>query len=67
MSTLRVESLSLSLDGFGAGPGQALQHPLGVHGEELMEWLFSTRLGRTMHGQDGGDRSPRRCSRAPAR
>jgi dihydrofolate reductase len=55
MPRLRVQSFSLSLDGFGAGPGQGLEHPLGVHGGELMEWLFSTRLWRTMHGQDGGE------------
>ncbi|MGE5824077.1 MAG: dihydrofolate reductase family protein [Bacteroidota bacterium] len=55
MSKLRVQSFVISLDGFGAGPNQDLQNPLGVGGPELMEWLFSTRLWRKMHGQDGGE------------
>jgi len=55
MPRLRVQSFSLSLDGFGAGPAQDLQHPLGVRGPELMEWFFHTRAWRAMHGQDGGD------------
>lgn len=52
---LRVESFALSLDGFGAGPDQDLQHPLGVRGPELMEWFMLTRAWRSMHGQDGGE------------
>ena len=54
MSKLRVLAYSVSLDGFGAGPGQDLEHPLGVRGEELMQWLFPTRMFQRMHGQ-GGD------------
>ena len=50
MSKLRVHSFTVSLDGFGAGPGQDLNHPLGVRGPELMEWFFHTRLWRQMHG-----------------
>lgn len=53
MSRLRVQSFSLSLDGYGAGPGQDLQHPLGRRGPELMEWFFPTRVFQRMHG--GGD------------
>ncbi|SEB16095.1 dihydrofolate reductase family protein [Variovorax sp. YR216] len=53
MSKLRVQSFSISLDGFGAGPAQDLQNPLGVRGPELMEWVFPTRMFRTMHG--GGE------------
>lgn len=52
---LRVQSFAVSIDGFGAGPGQDLQHPLGVHGPELMEWLFHTRMWREMHGEAGGE------------
>jgi dihydrofolate reductase len=52
---LRVQSFAISLDGFGAGPSQDLQHPLGVNGPELMEWFFHTRAWRTMHGEADGD------------
>ena len=55
MSKLRVLSFAVSIDGYGAGPDQDLQNPLGVHGPELMEWFLSTRVWRQMHGQDGGD------------
>jgi len=55
MSKLRVQSFAISLDGFGAGPNQDLQNPLGVGGPELMEWVFSTRFWCEMHGQDGGE------------
>jgi dihydrofolate reductase len=56
MSRLRVLAYSVSLDGFGAGPDQALEHPLGVRGEEIMEWLFPTRMFHAMLGKDGGER-----------
>jgi dihydrofolate reductase len=55
VSKLRVQSFAISLDGFGAGPNQDLQNPLGVGGPELMEWFFPTRVWREMHGQDGGE------------
>ncbi|HEX6550365.1 MAG TPA: dihydrofolate reductase, partial [Gammaproteobacteria bacterium] len=55
MAKLRVQSFAVSLDGYGAGPDQDLQNPLGVGGPELMEWFFNTRAWRQMHGQDGGD------------
>ncbi len=55
MSKLRVQSFALSVDGFGAGPNQDLEHPLGVTGLELMDWFFATRFWRKMHGQDGGE------------
>jgi dihydrofolate reductase len=55
MARLRVHGFAISLDGYGAGPAQDLQHPLGVRGPELMEWFFQTRTWRTMHGQDGGE------------
>ena len=51
---LRVHSFTISIDGFGAGPRQDLEHPLGVRGEELMEWFFHTRTWRQMHGQAEG-------------
>lgn len=55
-SKLRVRSFALSIDGYGAGPSQDLQHPLGVNGHELMEWVFHTAQWRRMHGRpDGGE------------
>ena len=55
MSKLRVACFSLSLDGFGAGPAQDLQHPLGMRGEEIMSWLFPTRMFCRMQGRNGGE------------
>lgn len=54
MSRLRVHCLAISIDGFGAGPRQSLEHPLGVGGLALHEWFFPTRTFRRMTGQDGG-------------
>ena len=53
MAKLKVQSYSVSLDGFSAGPGQSLEHPLGVRGPELMGWLFPTRMFLAMHGGGG--------------
>ncbi len=55
MSKLRVQSFGVSIDGFGAGPNQSLQNPLGERGPELMEWFFHTRFWREMHGQGDGE------------
>jgi len=55
MSKLRVLSFAISIDGYGAGPDQDPNHPLGVGGPELMEWFFQTRVWRSMHGQAGGE------------
>lgn len=55
MSKLRVQSFAISIDGYGAGPNQSLQNPLGVRGGELMGWFFPTRVWRQMQGQDGGE------------
>jgi dihydrofolate reductase len=52
---VRVLSFAVSADGFGSGPRQDLQNPLGVRGPELMEWFFNTRAWRSMHGQAGGE------------
>jgi hypothetical protein len=54
MSKVRVANFSLSIDGFGAGPAQDVEHPLGENGMELHEWLFDTRTFRKMQGADGG-------------
>jgi dihydrofolate reductase len=50
-----VSSFAVSLDGFGAGPDQDLEHPLGVNGPDLMDWFFHTRAWRQMHGQQDGE------------
>lgn len=55
MPKLRVQSFAVSLDGYGAGPRQSLDHPLGVGGPELMQWFFPTRLWRSMNGGEGGE------------
>jgi dihydrofolate reductase len=50
-----VLSFALSIDGYGAGPRQDLQNPIGVGGMELMEWFFHTRVWRQMHGEADGE------------
>jgi dihydrofolate reductase len=55
MPKLRVHNLAISLDGYAAGPGQDLDNPLGLGGPRLHEWVFATRYGRRMFGQEGGD------------
>lgn len=55
MSKLFVRSFGISIDGYGAGPNQDLQNPLGVNGPELMEWFFHTRFWRQMHGEADGE------------
>ena len=54
MSKLKVLAFSVSLDGFGAGPNQSLEHPLGVGGRALHEWAFSTPTFQRMFGNDAG-------------
>jgi len=51
---LRVHAFSISLDGFGAGPRQDAEHPLGVGGIALHEWVVPTRTFRQMDGDEGG-------------
>ncbi|HET7722269.1 MAG TPA: dihydrofolate reductase family protein [Acidimicrobiales bacterium] len=52
MAKLRVHNMAISLDGYAAGPDQSLDHPLGVGGARLHEWVFATRAGRRMLGED---------------
>lgn len=54
MSKLRCH-ISISLDGFVAGPNQSDQNPLGEGGERLHEWAFSLAAWRQSHGQQGGE------------
>lgn len=55
MAKLRVHNLAMSLDGFAAGPDQSVDDPIGAGGMRLHEWVFSTRLGRKMLGEEGGE------------
>ena len=54
MAKLRVHNLAMSIDGYVAGPDQSVDDPLGVGGERLHEWVFTTRFGREMIGEEGG-------------
>lgn len=54
MPRLRVHGFAISLDGYGAGPDQSLENPLGIGGMGLHEWAFATRTFRKMFGQEGG-------------
>jgi dihydrofolate reductase len=54
MSKVKVAAFSISLDGFGAGPRQDLDNPLGVRGLELHRWFLDTEAFKKMHGQSGG-------------
>ncbi|HYM22651.1 MAG TPA: dihydrofolate reductase family protein [Vicinamibacterales bacterium] len=55
MPKLVVRSFGVSLDGFGAGPRQSLEQPLGVNGPDLMAWFFPTRVWRQMQAQPDGE------------
>ena len=55
MSKLRVHNLAMSVDGYVAGPNQGPEDPLGEGGPGLHEWVFETRAGRRMSGEEGGD------------
>jgi dihydrofolate reductase len=56
MSKVRVNCFSISLDGFGAGPNQSLENPLGERGPELHTWFFPTRTVQSkVFGLDGGE------------
>jgi dihydrofolate reductase len=55
MTRVRVDSFTISLDGYGAGPKQDLDNPLGVGGTDLHQWLFPTRtFQRALFGEEGG-------------
>jgi dihydrofolate reductase len=55
MSKLRVHNISMSLDGYAAGPDQSVDNPLGVGGERLHGWITSKRSWREAHGMTGGE------------
>lgn len=54
MSKLRLR-ISMSLDGFVAGPSQSVENPLGIGGMSLHEWVFPLRVWRAPHGLEGGE------------
>ena len=54
MGRVRVAGFAVSLDGFGAGPEQSLQDPLGKRGKELHSWFFGTKTFKAMFGEGGG-------------
>lgn len=55
MTRVRVASFTISLDGYGAGPNQSINDPLGIGGPELHQWVFSTRtFQRVLFGKEGG-------------
>jgi dihydrofolate reductase len=54
MARVRVENFTLSLDGYGAGPDQSLENPLGRGGEALHDWLVNAGSWRRLHGKAGG-------------
>jgi dihydrofolate reductase len=54
MSNVLFE-ISMSLDGYVAGPEVGLEHPLGIGGQRLHEWAFATRSWRESHGREGGE------------
>ena len=55
MSKLKVRSFSISMDGFGAGPNQSLENPLGEGGMKIHDWVFPTKSFQEMHGSGGGE------------
>src|SRR5262245_35789823 len=57
MTKLRL-NITMSLDGYVAGPNQSVMHPLGQGGEQLHDWAFATRIVRAMHGMVGGATGP---------
>lgn len=59
MQKLRVESFTISIDGFGAGPDQSLENPLGTGGGNLHQWFFPTRVfQQNVLGKSGGTTGP---------
>src|SRR3954454_20060494 len=54
MSKLKL-NITMSIDGFVAGPDQSPEHPLGVGGEELHNWLIPLKAFRESHGEEGGE------------
>jgi dihydrofolate reductase len=58
VSSVRVNCFSVSLDGFGAGPSQSIENPLGEGGPALHEWIYPTRTFQKMYGNEPGTTGP---------
>jgi dihydrofolate reductase len=58
MSKVRVHSFTISLDGYGAGPDQTREEPLGRNGESLHDWLIPTRTFQKTSNKSGGTTGP---------
>jgi dihydrofolate reductase len=52
-----IADLSISLDGFVAGPNPSNEDPLGIGGEQLHEWAFAAFAWREQHGREGGEKN----------
>jgi dihydrofolate reductase len=57
MTILRL-NITMSLDGYVAGPDQSVTHPLGEDGDQLHKWVFAVRSFRALHGMEGGATAP---------
>ena len=55
MSKLRVDAFSMSIDGYGAGPGQSLEHPMGIGGMALHQWVLATKTFQRVAGGFAAD------------
>src|SRR5262245_56685635 len=55
MTRLRVHSFSISLDGYGSGPGQSIDNPFGLGGLVLNDWRLPTQTFQQMVGGEGGE------------
>lgn len=53
-----TSQISISLDGFVAGPDQSFENPIGEGGMRLHDWVFATESWREQHGEEGGERNP---------
>jgi dihydrofolate reductase len=53
-----IAEITVSLDGFAAGPNQSMDNPLGEGGENLHEWVLKTESWRSQHGKEGGEKGP---------
>lgn len=67
MSKVKVAAFAVSLDGFGAGPNQSLENPLGTRGTELHNWFFKTKVFQKMHGNGDGIESALKKAKTAAK
>ena len=61
MARLLVQGFSISLDGYGAGPRQSRESPLGVGGEDLHDWLVHTRTFKRLHDENRAEGEAGAC------